>query len=239
MSRIEKGSDVKEELKQMKGEVIKEISSTKKRHPFRSCFAIFFILIVVLVTSVAWALASTGIVDVPVFSRFAYEKFEPERLVASGVPVEKVVEEQVVSKLATGSVNDAISLSLSESSLTASLRTILEDAFRKYINVSFSQVTISPDKGLTFFLPFENSKSGSALLISIKANVKDGKIELVPEEFKIGSLSVPDSLSALLLRSIIQDQLVNGNKMLESYVQIKDIEYKEGFVIVRGTIVVK
>ncbi|MBI2475264.1 hypothetical protein HYV69_02435 [Candidatus Uhrbacteria bacterium] len=236
MSRIEKGSDVREELQQMKGEVIKEIGSTKQRHPFRSCFAIFFILIVLFSTAIAWALASTGIVYIPVFTQFTYQKPEPGRLVSPGVPVEKVIEEQVLSKLAAGSVNEVISLSLSESSLTASLRDILENAADGFIDSSFSQVTISQDKGLTLFLPLENSKSGSAILFSIKANVKDGKIELVPEELKIGSLFIPDSLTNLFLRSIIQDRLANGNKMLESYVQIQDIEYKDGSVIVRGKI---
>jgi len=236
MSRIEKGSDVKEELQQMKGEVIKEISSKKQRHPFRSCFAVFFILIVCLLGAGAWAVASSGIINVPVFSNFAYDKPEPERLVASGVPIEKVVEEQVVSKLATGSVNETISLTLNESSLTASLRSVLESSANGFIDSSFSQVTISPDRGLTFFLPLEKSKLGSALSISVKANIKDGKLELVPEELKVGSLSMPNSFTALFVQSFLKDQLADANKILGSYVEIQEIEYNEGSVIVRGTI---
>jgi hypothetical protein len=236
MSRIEKGSDVKEELQQMKGEVIKEISSKKQRHSFRSCFVIFFILIICILVVAAWAVASTGVINVPVFSKFAYNKPEPERIVTPGVPLEKVIEEQVISKLATGSVNKPISLSLSESSLTASLRSVLESSADGFIDASFSQATISQDRGLTFFLPLEKSKSGSALSISVKANIKDGKLELVPEEFKIGSLHVPDSFIALFIQSFLKDQLADANKILGSYVEVQEIEYNDGSVIVSGKI---
>jgi hypothetical protein len=237
MSRIEKGSEVKEELQQMKGEVIKEISSTKKRHPFRNCTFLFFILIIGLFSVVAWAVASTGFVEIPVFSKFAYEKPEPERLVTPGVSIEKVIEEQVLTKLKTGSKNETVSIALTEESLTASLRSILESSAGGLVDVSLSQVTISPDIGFTFFLPLESSESETALLISVKANIKDGAVELIPEVFKIGSLSIPNSFTALILQSLLKEQLADANKILGSYVQIEEVEYKEGSVVVSGKIV--
>ncbi|MBI4714193.1 hypothetical protein HY771_03350 [Candidatus Uhrbacteria bacterium] len=237
MTRIEKGSEVKEELQQMKGEVIKEISSTKKRHPFRNCTILIFIVIVGLLFAAVWAVASTGLVEVPVFSKFAFDKPEPERLVNPGVPIEKVLEEQVLSKLKTGSVNETISLTLTEESLTASLRSILESSADGLIDAGLSQVSISSDRGFTFFLPLSNSESGTALTLSVKANIKDGAVELIPEELKIGSLSVPDSFTALFLQSFVKDQLADANKILGSYVQIEEVEYKEGSVVVRGKVV--
>lgn len=239
MSRIEKGSEVKEELQQIKGEVIKEISSTKNKHPIRNCSCLILITVILILSAGAWVVASTGLVEIPVFEKFAYKKPEPERLVASGIPVEKVIEEQILSKFTSGALDGIVELTLTESSLTASLKSVLESGASGFFDASRSQVTISSERGLTFFLPLENSETATALTVSVKAKFENGKVAIEPEEFFVGSMKVPNSVLALLLQSFLKDQFAELNKVLGSYIEIQEVEYKEGEITIRGNAAVE
>lgn len=246
MSRIEKGADTKEELQQLKGEVIKEIGSQRKRSPWLTCSLLFVVFIVGCFGAIAWAVAATGLVTVPGFSEFAYEELKPERTVAPGVPIETVISEQVKTTLAQrlqasgGKLNDAsISLVLTEQSLTGSLRSLLEGSDGATIDSSRTQVIVSPEKGFTFYLPLKESARPTAMELSVKASVKDGAIELIPEGAKIGALPIPKSVITFFLLPFIQEKLASLNTELTSFIQINELDYQEGKVMVEGTIAVK
>ncbi len=246
MSRIEKDSDTKEELQQLRGEVIKEIGSQRKKSPWLACSLLFVLLIVGGIGAAAWAIAATGLVTVPGFSQAAYEEPTPVRVVKPGVPIETIIQEEVTSTLATrlqaggGTLKDAsISLTLSEQSLTASLRNLLENSGDRTIDPSRTQLAVDPEQGFMFFLPFTKSASNSAVQLSVKAEMKDGAIVLVPDAATVGSLRIPKSMVTFFIQPFIEERLVHLNSELASFVQIREILYQEGQVVIEGDIAVK
>lgn len=241
MSRIEKGLDTKEELKQMKGEVIKEISSQNRGKPWCACSLIFLFVILGIISAVIWGVSATGLVSVPGFSQFAYHEPSPERVVSPGVPMETLIDQQVKTTLTQrlqaggGKLSDtSVTFSIDERSLTASLRSVLEQSGDQTIESTLAQVTVSPEKGFTFFLPFKEAVRKTALQISVNAHVRDGTLELQPQSLSIGSLRIPDVLTAFFIQPFIHGKLSELNTALGSYMELREITYEQERVIVKG-----
>lgn len=246
MSRIQKGSDTKEELQQIKGEVIKELGSQRKRSPWLACSLIVILVIMSFIGTVMWALAATGLVTVPGFSSWAYNTPIPARIVKPGIPVETIIEEQVKTTLVQrlqeggGELQDtSVTFVLTEQSLTASLRSQLETTNESTLESSGVQVTISKEQGMTFFLPFEDSLQKSAMQISILAQVQNGVIELRPQSVRIGSLPIPRSVVMFIIQPFLVDQLKAVNSEINSFVKIEHITYEQGQVVIDGNFAVK
>lgn len=246
MSRIEKGTDTKEQIQQMKGEVIKEIGSTKKRRPWMACSLVFFLLVVGFLSAMMWAIAATGLGVVPVFSRFAYHVPQPEYVVMPGVPIETVVGEEVKRTLirriqeGNGMLQDpSITFEISEASFTASLRTLLEGVENSLFESKDAQVSISSEKGFTVFLPLKDSRHQTAVQITVKAQMTDGVIEIVPESALLGSLPIPQAIVSLLLQSLIQEQIISLSRDLASFVEVNAIAHLDRKVQIDGIFSVK
>lgn len=245
MSRIEKGSDTKSELQEIKGEVIKEISAQGKGRPWLSCSLGCLLLLLIFVFAVTWGVGATGLVYVPAISRFAYHTPVPERIVSPGVPADKIIDKQVKSILAerlqagAGVLeNRSLKMTITEQSLTASLRLILEQGGDEIFDVDRTQVTVNPKTGLSFFLPLAKKSNGTALSISVVATLANGVVELQPQSFRVGALGVPNVLTAFFLRPFIHDKISAFNKVLGSYVEIDAIEYEQESVTVSGRLAV-
>lgn len=230
----------------MKGEVIKEISAGRKGKPWLACSFIFVLLLVSLVGAAAWGVAATGLIEVPGVSPLAYREPRPERIVEPGVPVERLVDEQVKATLAKrlqdggGQLKDrSIELRLTERSLTASLRSLLEENQDANIDTSRVQVSVDPEIGFTFFLPIKGTTRETALQISVLPTLTDGVLELHPQGFRVGTLPVPNGLTAFFLRPFIHDKMTALNDMLGSFVEVERIEFGEGEATVYGHLAVE
>ncbi|MBM5789995.1 hypothetical protein FJZ23_02845 [Candidatus Parcubacteria bacterium] len=241
MSRIQKGTDTTAELQQIKGEVIKEIGAQNKGRPWLACFLVLLGFLIALGGTLAWAMAATGLVAIPGFSQFAYREPVPERVVLPGVPMETALDEQVTSALATrlqeggGTLKDrAVVLSLDERSLTASLRTLLENSQNTTLDPASAQASIDPNAGITLFLPLARSPHKTALQISAIGRVEQGQLVFNLHDLRLGSLPVPDALTSFFLRPFLRGKIADANALLGSFVDIKEVEYGRGTVTVRG-----
>ena len=241
MSRIEKGADTKEQLQQMKGEVIKEIGSTKKFRPWMTCSLIFFLFVCFGIAAILWAVAATGLVVIPGVTTVAYREPQPSYEVTPGIPVETFVSEQIktqlVQKLQTNGEtlkDTSMSFTLPESSLTASLRTIIKETADSLFDHAHAQVSITKEQGFTLFLPLQNSNQHTAVQVSFKAEIVNGVIELMPESALIGSLPISGSLLTFLFQPFLQDRLQSLSQEIRSFVELDHIEYQDGSVQVVG-----
>lgn len=246
MSRVEKGASTKDEIQQMKGEVIKEIGASRRGRPILTCSLILFLCVAGIVGVVIWGLALSGMVQVPVVSAVVYSTPMPDHVVVAGVPVETVVDTQikttVTSQLQQGATqidSFPVVVPLTEESVTASLRQLLSQTGDVTFDLARTQVEIRADETIVFFLPIEESAQQTAFQVALTLQVQDGRLELMPQWARIGHLPIPRSLVALFIQPLLTDGMVEVNDAIGSFIHLKQLEYQEGQLIVHGDAAVK
>jgi len=247
MTRVEKQTDVKEEITKMKGEMVKEMQrKTRKHRPLITCSIIAFALVIAIAAWIGWIVAGTGLVQVPLFTNLAYEKPVPDRVVVAGVPLEDLIETELRStlteRLQSGNgelLDNSVQLSVSEDSLTATLRSAIEEQAVPYVDSSNAQVTVHEDAGLQIYLPIENNPQETALVISLQAISQGGVLELALEDVVLGSVSIPSFILSSGLEPLLNKYLGDLNQALASYATISDFSYNEGWVEISGEFAVE
>lgn len=235
---------MKQELNQLKGEVIKEIATTRPKNRLANCSLLLFLVILCLVGFGVWSAAATGLLDVPLASRFAYHKPQPDRLVKPGVPLETLLEEQVKTTL-TKRVYEGkwtledrtISVTIPETSLTSSLRTLIETGRSGLVDSRGAQVMVNEDGTFVFFLPVADSAKNTAVQLRMSIVLeKEGMIRLIPYQFTVGSFVIPKALTTFFLQPFIQSQLPQLNQALQTLITLTAVTYQQGAVTLNGLI---
>jgi len=158
MARIEKNAGLEEKLNEVKQDVkeVKKVSTGRK--PWFFCAMFLLLVAVVVLFMFTWTVAATGLVNIPVFTSLAYDAPQPLHTVTPGVPVETVLEEKIIStitqRLYEGGgdiVDQRIQATITEESLTASLRSIVEDSGVDWFGTSRLQVAIDPKVGVEVY----------------------------------------------------------------------------------------
>ncbi len=219
----------------------------KKPHPLVTCAVIVFVLLGVVAAGIVWAIAATGLVTIPVFTRLAYEVPTPLRVVTPGVPIETYIQSEVSDTLmqrlyqGQGALEDtALEVSLSEQSFTASLRSLAEQAGEGLpFDFSLAQVALDPQKGAEIFLPIKNNPQQTALRLDVYATVQDGGIILDIKGASIGSLSLPLNVLNPLIHTVVEKNLESLYAELGSYVRLSEISYEDGLMILKGELAVE
>ncbi|KKW32189.1 MAG: hypothetical protein UY76_C0037G0002 [Candidatus Uhrbacteria bacterium GW2011_GWA2_52_8d] len=161
MVRVEKNAGLESRLDNVKGEVVREVRRrTRTSRPWLTCSLLLLFVLVGVGVWVAWFVAATGLLHVPVFTSLAYEAPAPIRGVTPGVPVETVLEETFTSTLTRrlyeggGTLtNRSIQVQIQEASLTASLRSFLEEEGLEWIDSAGVQMAVEPGVGIELFVP--------------------------------------------------------------------------------------
>lgn len=247
MTRVEKNASVKEELEQMKGSVVAEVREhNRKRRPMLTCSLVILFFVVCFFAWMAWLVAATGLIRLPLFTSLAYHTPEPIHTVEPGVPVDVFVNEQLTSEVTkrlqagSGVIEDrTISLTISESSLTATLRSLMEESGLTFLDASVAQIVLSPSSGASLFVPFTNNDLHSAIALEMAVGVLDGKISLTPTLLRVGSLEVPRVFLVRLLDPLIAQEVATLNDELTGYAAVSAVEVTEGFVTLTGELSVE
>ncbi len=224
MSRIEKNEDVSGQMKQMKGEVVKEIRKGKQgSRAGLTCAVIFLVILLGAISWVLWVLAATGLFAIPGFSAMAFSEPEPTRIVEPGASVETVLQEEFASVLTErfvaggGVITDkSITIPLSERAMTASIRELIQEEGELSLRAEDAQVVVT-EEGLELFVPY------------------DGAQKTAVSDVYLGKLKVPEWFKAAFITSTIEQKLPEINAGLAQYATLSDITYKEGLVEVSGT----
>lgn len=238
MTRVEKNATVEERLGEVKNEVIRELKRERRRfRPFLTCGALFLLVLVCLCVWCCWKVASTGLIEVPFFTNIAYEEPIPSRVVTPGVPVETVVSAQISSTLASrlqqgdGALGDRqISFSISEESLTASLRSLLEQSGTNLVDSSRAQVAIDEGRGVELFVPIRGNPRKSALVARVGVDAGNGIAAITPTNIWIGNCHVPSFLVSMFLRPLIAREMKSVQKELSRFAEIKSISTSDGLM---------
>ena len=237
---------MKEELSQMKGEVVKEIRKVENGRGKLTCSLLFLVFIFGLGGWFAWIYAATGLFNVPVFSLFAYEDPVPVHIVTPGTPLETVVKENLQTILVQriqqggGKLTDtSVTLTLNESSFTSTLQSSLEASGVDYFDTDRVQIAIIENGTFEVFLPLKDRAKQTAVVADIELEIVNGGIVVKTGKVRLGSYVFPRLLTEFFADTIIKPQLPALNSSLGQYAKIESVSYTEGQITVNGNFDVK
>lgn len=152
---------------------------------------------VIFVTVIAVAVAKTGLVDVPFFSRF-YNGPKPTRLVnAQPIPVDAfrvLLTSRFTSQVLAGK-KPPYEVRVTEKELTGAMETAIDFGLRdQEWKQVFTQVVIRPTD-FEFLTQFERGMWRIDMLARFKAVVHDGGLSFEPIEIRIGDYPLPANMA--------------------------------------------
>lgn len=247
MTRVEKGAGIEKRLEEVKAEVSSEVRrSTRRSRPWLTCSLIMLVVLLGICVWILWTLAATGLWKIPVFTAVAYDVPAPTRDVTPGVPAETVVEETfsttLTRRLYEGGgtlTNRKIEITLSEASLTASLRSFLEQSNLDWIDTTHAQLVVDPEVGVELFVPFTNSELNTASTLRFVVEASEGNLIVTPTEVRVGSAKVPGFLVATFFKPFLVSELAKLNATLVGYATISSIEILPRELLIEGELAVE
>ena len=208
MARLEDDiSNHPSEVEKLQSEVetLKKSLKRKQNKKILTCGTclLFFILIVFGLGSFgAYALARSGLVNVPFFSQQFYQEPQPSYL----VKVENLSNENDLGSIFNSQIkekllhlkqtnNSKITLNLNEEQLTSLLRSQTTNGFFEN-KVDCIQLAVLPND-LELFMKMKNPVL--FITLDFKPSIVSNKLSLKTDELKIGNLKLPKSVGNFIL----------------------------------------
>lgn len=244
MARVTKNPETP---KQPKGELsgAKVVQPKKKRGKLFSCLVIVVAVIVLGLVTVAWGVAATGLINIPLISRFAYEEPQPIRYVSDGIPLESYIETTLQSQIAErvraggGQLPDtSLDLMIPETSFTTSLQNALSEQAggQMMLDMERAQVAFDSQRKLEFFFPLRNNDQKSALRLYLSPSVENGRLQVEATDMYLGVLRVPGPLTDLFVDQSLQQNAETVADAIETYLALQEIEVRDKNMRIRGNI---
>jgi hypothetical protein len=213
----------------------------KKHHPILVGISIFFLFVAGLMLWFLWIIAATGLVQLPIFSDFAYEKPEPVHVVTAGVPVETYVHsfvtKEVVERVQAGrgALSDtSLVLTIPDNALTASARSFSEQTSGLMFDMQSAQVAVDPTIGFEIFLPVDDNEMETAVKVHVWSTSENGVLSVMISDVWIGSYHLPSWLVGVVADKYLQSMLLDLNQELSRYVSISSLYFEDSSVTLAG-----
>jgi len=237
MTKVEPSKQQSKEAlkKEIKEQVEVDIRrSARKKKLFRccSCFIIFIAFIGALVFGAAWAVARTGLYEVPYVSSWAFRAPEPMHEVT--VPA---------SYDATGSFEDFESMlgqggsqiSIKEEMLNAILLgQLVAPLSETGLDVERAQIAIEPE-GMEIFIHLaRDEKVNIYLSILAMPKIDGNNIGFDVSKVRLGNLTIPDFIAGPVISSFLGSALGSLQLPMVGFMEIKDIKLNYGEIVLMG-----
>lgn len=241
MTRIENEPKSPYELDEMQDEIKhlkKQLRHKQSRKFFncRSC-AILILLVFIISGSVLTAIiAKSGLWQIPFFSGYFYHQPMP----VYGVQPAEFDENDLLKRLEKIAGSEAliqkktndlkINFKLTESELSALFMGLNKEGKALAGQIKSGQIALASNQAELFF----EIKSPRNLIITLNfvPAIKDGKLALKVEKFKIGDLSLPGFLGGLLVEDVIADSLNNLLVSLAQTGRLVDIKLADREILI-------
>jgi hypothetical protein len=225
VARIEKHQETEQEIAGMKHEVFDAVSkSNRKPHPRLACCGMLMVFFVVGIGVCAWLAAATGLVRVPLVSSLAYERPVPVTEVRAGVPVETTIVTQLSASALSDT--DTIDIVLSEESLTASFRTMVEEAGVSFVRTEDVQVAVVEGRGLELFFPLRNNEQETAVRAILQIGTGSNRLSATVIDVRFGTLPLPSWLIAASVDALVSGVLTRMNESVPAGASITSVSYE-------------
>ena len=235
MARLEEGENKVEELQTEVERLKKSLKrkQNKKILTCGSCFLVILIIILVLLALIAYALAQSGLVNVPFFTEKFYQEPKPSCLVKTEGLTETEVFDQIQKVIVTQAATQKktadfeVVIDLSEGQLT----TLIREEVRKNSDldkkIDYLQMAILSDN-IELFLKTKEPQN-VRLTLAFKPSVKNGKVNLETKKVKIGNLSLPKFVAGFIL-SLAKSPLNSMLNSFNNFGQIQDINIRSKII---------
>lgn len=199
-----------------------------RRRSFRSgccCFGV--VLLVALFIVIAAAVAKSGIINVPVFSKLFYVTPRPTRSVTvSPAAAEIITKGAVVSQAGEKSV-----VTLTEAELTYLARQLLASGAEPLFAPTV-QTAINPNGVELFGLLLKPVRAN--LTATIVPTVAEGQLRFTISAITLGDLSLPPSLAQNLIGEALQASLAPLGSSVQTLGELKNVTLREGSLVIEG-----
>lgn len=232
-----KEEKLKEEIRE---EVITEMKRKKRRKTLTCCF--LELLSVVLVLSlIATAVAKTGLVKVPLFSKIFYKTSAPQKVVTVTseeiknfeTDITEKLKSQVKSQIKPGAPSQKVEVNFefTEKELTSFLKNL---EAQKTSPLGNAQVSVTKEAIEIFGEMEEPSKT--SLTVAFKPEIKDDKLIIVLKKIKLGALPLPSSLGNFLVDKFLSSQLRAAGEAISKTGKLESIALEEGKIVLKGLV---
>lgn len=234
----------KSKEEKMREEIREEVVSNvkrRKRKKFLTCCLLIVLAVIFVLVSAAVALAKTGLVDVPVFSKIFYKTPAPQRVVTVtpeeianfNLNATKKLENEVKPRISPGVTGQKIEVSLefTEKELTAFLRSLETNGESPLLN---SQISITPES-LEIFGEI-NKSTKTYITIGLKPEIQDGNLKITIQKIRIGTLPIPAVFGNFLVEKFLSEQLRKTEEAISKVGELKSVVLGEGKITLMGLV---
>lgn len=208
---------------------------------------IFLVILLAVFLRLAWIVAATGFVQVPVFSSYAYEELKPSREVSGTIDFQSYLSEAlntlVTNRLQSGrgALQDrSVSLLLPEEILTKGLQQALKEKEVPYVQAEKSQMVIEENGFIELFLPVLYKEQESAVRMSLTViPEEEGKLVLHLEDMWVGAWHVPGWLQKRFAKEVLPQVTTELNEKIGRYLSIEKIDWALGELTAHGELTIQ
>jgi len=232
----------KEKLKEeIRDGVLKEMQR-KKRGKILTCCILVLLLTIFFSSLIAAAIAKTGLVDVPIFSKILSKTPAPRRIVTVTpgetenfeTAVTQKLKSQVEPRIKPNGTGQKIPVRLefTEKELTLFLKDIeaqQEEPFMKN-----AQITVAED-AIEIFGEMQQPKK-IFLTLGLRPELKNGDLTVALTKIKLGTLSLPVSLSNFWVNKFLNDKLKTVGETISKVGKIENISLEDGKIVLQGLV---
>lgn len=231
----------KEKLKEeVRAGVMKEIKQ-RKRNKTLACSLIIVVLIILISSLIAAALAKSGLVEVPLFSKIFSNRAVPQKVVTLTPEELKNFETDITEKLKTqvkpqikpGATEQQVDVTLefTEKELTAIAKSLETSGNSPLKN---SQVSVTPE-AIEIFGEIDNLRS-TTIAVAFRPEITDSELKINLEKVTLGTLSLPMFWGEFFAEKYLNQQIDAAGENIRKMGQLKEITLEDGKLKVRGLV---
>ena len=210
----------REELKEELLQEIKGDENRRGRWRCLGCSALFLCVILAPVIALSTVLAKTGLVNVPLLSRWFYRPESPRRVVVANPSGGGEIDAMLRQRSTVNPQTKLVTVRLTEADLTALLQ-------KKVVG----QVVIDPDALEIFTSTRQNGREITVIAI-FQPTVVDKKLMLNLRRVDVGDVVVPQFISRGVIDGFLRNELATVETSVAGLGQLEQLQMSQGTLTV-------
>lgn len=236
-ARIDEGATEKLKDKEFRETIRKEVRGAVRQGLWRSkirgccgCALLALLVFLTLLGLLAYALAETGLVRVPLFSRFYHEPRPARSVEPAATTLPATLQTQFRRQLESRT----ITFTISEEVLTRTIRDLA--ATQTSLTFSGAQVAVLPD-GLHLFARFELRGSRGTMRVRLVPELRNNTPTFRIRKVELGELPLWHRPFDILARRALATKLEEALRGFSSFMTLTGMSIEPGAVKITGELI--